>query len=158
MKFIFLFFILISFGGIKNEKSTKEFSLKMNSSFNVKIKHYYSAEGEEIVWNITNDSLKIKYNCDFTNCREKLLYSTSIDSLKAQIYFDKIKAMKLFNLENSYSRKGLHDGLMENINIKNIYENDVNIYVHGIKVELINDLYKLTDSLLLSKTKYTINK
>ena len=159
MRFIHLFIILIlSFGEINSSKLIIQNTSQNRTNFEVRIRHFYSGEGEVITWNINEKSLQIIYDCDFENCKEKILYSTAIDSTEAKLYFDKIKAMQLTKLNERYEEEELNDGRKENISIKDVYNKDVNIFIHGKKVKLINEFYKLTDSLLLTKTDFKINR
>ncbi len=34
-------------------------------NFNIELRHFYSAEGYTLYYNVNQDSLRIKYNCDF---------------------------------------------------------------------------------------------
>ena len=51
----------------------------------------------------------------------------------------------------------MSDGLKENIIIKNIYDSEIKVYIHGKEVQEIDNLYRLTDSLILYSTKFKIN-
>ncbi len=152
--FSIIFFTLIS---CNVRKTTIVNSFLKTPNFEVNIEHFYSAEGETLNWIITKDSLKINYNCDFEGCKDTLLFSSPIDSTKSKLYFNKLVKIPLDDLNAKYDKTNMSDGLKENIIIKNIYALEIKVYKHGKEVQEIDDLYSLTDSLILYKTKFKIN-
>lgn len=152
--FVIIFFTIIS---CSKKQATKADSFLKMPNFEVNIEHFYSSEGETINWIITKDSLKINYNCDFEGCKDTLLFSSPIDTTKAKLYFNKLVEIPLDNLNKNYDKMFLNDGLKENVNIKNIYNTEIKVSIHVKEVQEIENLYKLTDSLILNSTKFKIN-
>jgi hypothetical protein len=152
--FFIIFFTIISCN-IKKDIIVNSF-LKI-PNFEVNIEHFYGAEGETFNWIITKDSLKIKYNCDFEDCKDTLLFSSPIDTIKAKLYFNKLVEIPFNDLNAKYNKTSLNDGLEENVIIKKIYDSEIKVYIHGKEVKEIDNLYKLTDSLILNRTKFKIN-
>ena len=154
--YVILLFVAITSCSEKKE-SVVNSSLN-NENFEIRIRHFYGAEGEIINWVINSDSLKVIYNCDFEGCKDTLLLRMPIDSKKSKLYFSKVKNLKLDQLNNVYEKFGLKDGLEQTITLNNIYDNENIIRIHGIEVEKINQLYTITDSLFhLEKTQFEIN-
>jgi hypothetical protein len=152
--FVIILFTVIS---CNEKKASKVNSFIKIPKFEVNIEHFYSAEGETLNWIITKDSLKINYNCDFEGCKDTLLFSSPIDTTNAKFYFNKLVEIPFNDLNANYDKSFMSDGLKENVLIKNIYDSDIKVYMHGKEVQEIDNLYKLTDSLILSKTKFKIN-
>lgn len=152
--FVIIFFTIFS---CNEKRTTKVNSFLKTPSFEVNIQHFYSTEGETLNWIITKDSLKIHYNCDFEDCKDTLLFSSPIDTAKAKLYYNKLLEIPLNDLNANYDKTPIEDGLKENININNIYNSKIKIFIHGEEVQDIDNLYKLTDSLILNRTKFKIN-
>lgn len=152
--FVIIFFTIIS---CNEKKANKVNSFLKIPNFEVNIQHFYSAEGETLNWIITKDSLKINYNCDFDGCKNTLLFSSPIDTTEAKLYFNKLVEIPLNDLNANYDKTSMNDGLKENVIIKNIYDSEIKVYIHGKEVQEIDNLYKLTDSLILNRTKFKIN-
>lgn len=158
MKIMLVFFIILfTLISCNVKKFTVVNSFEKTPNFEVNIEHFYSAEGETLNWIITKDSLKINYNCDFEGCKDNLLFSSQIDTTNAKLYFNKLVEIPLNNLNAKYDKTTMNDGLIENVMIKNIYDSEIKIYIHGKEVQEIDNLYRLTDSLILYKTKFKIN-
>ena len=149
--------IIFTFVSCTKDKSTKINTLTKATNFEVNIKHFYSTEGENLNWIIRKDSLKIKYNCDFEGCNDTLLFSSTIDTTTANLYFKKIIKIPLNDLKGNHDNILMQDGLKENIIIKNTYDAEIKISVHGKQFQEIDKLYKLTDSLILHDTKFKIS-
>lgn len=146
------FLLFLSF----NNKALNKCLYSETPRFQVAIKHFYSSEGEMLNWFISKDSLKIHYNCDFEDCKDTLIYQSAIDSNIIKTYFNEIVKIPLDQLKSKYDREAMSDGLMENIDIKNVFNKDISIYIHGIEVPEIDALYRITDSLILNQSKFKI--
>jgi len=154
----FTFLIILTFISCVNRNiSNSESNLRI-PNYEVKIENFYGAEGITLKWYITKDSIKVIYNCDFVGCKDTLLFSKLIDTNSSKIYYNNLKKIPLNKLKKEYDNSSIMDGLYERIEVKKVYEKDVNINLHMIQKSEIDDLYKLTDSLLLKNTKFKINQ
>ncbi len=87
------------------------FQSKQNSpKFIVSISNYFESPGYEYTYTITNDSLRINFNCDWVNCSDTIVYRIGLDRIRTAKYHSFVKALKLENLESIYQKKGA-DGL-----------------------------------------------
>ena len=125
-------------------------------SFDVKIENFDGSLGEARKWHITRDSIKLIFSCDTEGCKNRLMISKSIDSTLAKLYYNNLIQIPLYKLKKEYDNTLVSDGLQLRVKVSKVYKKEINIYLHATVKQEIEELCKLTDSILLKGSKFKI--
>ena len=85
-------------------------------NFKVELRHFYGAEGYIVHYFLDQDSLKLRYNCDFSGCKDTLLYQISLEREKTAAFYSYLTSMRYDTLKNTYEGGG-SDGRFSMIKI-----------------------------------------
>ena len=140
----FNFFVLI----IACQKNTTV------GDFNIQIRDFDGSNGYWLTYSVNKDSLHIRYNCDFENCKDTLLYSTKMQEENADRLFYFLKNKRLDTLKREYINEGF-DGLSLDVKISgdSLYDKRISIrrFHHFLIEDLMNEIDK---SIEIEKLRY----
>lgn len=124
------------------------------SDFNIELRHFFGAEGYTVHYLVNQDSLKLRYDCDFENCKDTLLYQTKLDEAKVKDLYSFLAESKYETLKNKYINDG-HDGRHTFIRISGDSIPKKNIRMERFRHELIEKLIDKVD-LSIPEIKYRL--
>lgn len=132
--------------------STKEDTIV--SDFNIELRHFFGAEGYTVHYFVNQDSLKLRYDCDFENCKDTLLYETKLDEAKVKDLYSFLIESKYDTLKSKYVNDGF-DGRYTFIKISGDSIVKKNIRMERYRHELIEELLDKVD-LSIPEIKYRL--
>lgn len=144
--------LLIAFSSLRTPQQTA--SSKPASSFRIDLRHFWGTEGETLYWHISQDSISVKYTCDWRAGWDTTLYRAALDSTTSATYLTAVWRLHLEKLQPVYEKKSLRDGLYVYLFLENVCDRPVKVNLHGIRNSHVDDFYRLTDSLLLGASRY----
>lgn len=124
------------------------------SVFNVELRHFFGAEGYTVHYFVNQDSLKLRYDCDFENCKDTLLYQINLDKVKVKELYSFLLKSKYDTLKSSYINDGF-DGRYTDIKISGNSIPSKNIHLERYRHEQIEKLIDKVD-LLIPEKKYRL--
>lgn len=124
------------------------------SDFNIELRHFFGAEGYTVHYFVNQDSLKLRYDCDFENCKDTLLYQTNLDVIKVKEFYLFLLQSKYDTLKSRYINDGF-DGRYTNIKISGDSIPSKNIHTERYRHEQIEKLIDKVD-LLIPEKKYRL--
>ena len=83
----------------------------LNYRFTISIADYLGVSGQLHEYDLSPDSLRVSYDCDFTNCRHKVIYRQAIEEAAAERFSQFVSGLRIDTLKNRYSNPGC-DGLV----------------------------------------------
>ncbi len=128
----------------------------MRHKFSVFISFLIQPSGYYYNYIITQDSLRLDYNCSLVNCKDTILYNVKLDIAKAEQYYSFIKSLRIDTLQKSY--QGGLDGLSTLVLIHGDSLVDKSVTTNGsFKHPVINALVDKTNE-LISNDKYQFKR
>jgi len=129
-------------------------SLTEAHNYKVELKHFYGSEGFTVHYFVNQNSIKVRYNCDFENCKDKLIYQTKLDRQKSTNFYSFLTSTNFDTLKSDYERNGF-DGRYTTVKISgdSFKSKTINLvrFEHPIIEQLINE-----EDLLIPEIKYRL--
>jgi hypothetical protein len=123
----------------------------------IQVNHYFGGSGFHLKYEIGNNSLTIKTNCDFEDCSEKIVYERKLSKTETNKFINKINLLEVDTLKNEYINKHILDGIYTGIQFgKLIDTNKKLIIVQNENVSSLDSLNNYIDELIL-ENKYKLN-
>ncbi|MFC4267344.1 hypothetical protein [Polaribacter marinivivus] len=123
----------------------------------IKVNHYFGGSGFHLKYEIRNNSLTIKTNCDFEDCTEKIVYERKLSKTETKEFINKINLLEVDTLKNEYINKHILDGIYTEIQFgKLINTNKKLIIVQNENISSLDSLNNYIDELIL-ENKYKLN-
>ena len=85
-------------------------------NFNVEIRHFFAAEGYILLYKINQDSLSLRYNCDFEDCNDTLIYQIPLSQKSVLNFYSFLNELKYDTLKSNYETDGF-DGRFTDVKI-----------------------------------------
>lgn len=133
--FLAIFFLILLFFTL----SCKENKSEERIFFDIEIRNF-NAEGYWLTYVLNQDSIYIRYNCDFDNCKDKILYKNEISYWHKKNINDYLNESSIDTLKNSYFREGLHG---TNLRVKISFNE-----IKGKKIKLIRYNHPVIEGLM----------
>ncbi len=124
------------------------------NDFNVELRHFFGAEGYTVHYFVNQDSLKLRYDCDFENCKDTLLYQTNLNVVKVKELYSFLLQSKYDTLKSRYINDGF-DGRYTDIKISGDSIPSKYIHLERYSHEQIEKLIDKVD-LLIPEKKYRL--
>lgn len=119
---------------------------KEEKHFQVELKHFFGAEGYTVHYFLNQDSLMLRYNCDFENCKDTLLYQTRLDNQKANEFYQFLSTLKIDTLKDKYETSGFdgrHTTIKASFGNSKVKEVNLKRFRHSIIERLIDKVDSL---------------
>ena len=117
---------------------------------------HYGSEGYVLKYHVDQDSLKIHYNCDFTDCKDSIIYSAKLKKSQVYEFYKKLKSINTDTLKSFYQGEGVGHDLVK-VKIKGYYLDYKEIILIDYQHSEIEKISFEIDQLLPSE-KYRIHK
>lgn len=124
------------------------------NKFNIEMKHFYGAEGYSLKYVLNQDSLKLRYDCDFENCKDTLLYKVKLEGERAKAIYSFLRKSEFDTLKKSYINDGL-DGRYTFVKISGDSIFNKKIRLERFSHSLIEELIEKVDA-SIPETKYRL--
>ena len=118
-----------------------------DKSYSINIKHFAGAVGLTRIYEINEKGIVLKANCDFENCKERILFKCEFRKSQADSILNIVSALRLDTLKNNYSTD-MDDGLYSEIKL-NIGASDKKIGLSNYKLPSTDSLFRLVDNQIL---------
>ena len=118
----------------------------------IQINHYMGGIGLQVKYEIGNNNLIVKTDCDFEDCSEKVIYKRKLSEKEAAQLIIKIKTLKPDTLKQEYINPHILDGLYTEIYFgKLIGINQSKVIVQNVDLAIVDSLSSYIDNLILEK-------
>lgn len=134
------------------QNSTKEDVIV--NDFHIELRHFFGAEGYTLHYFVSQDSLKLRYDCDFESCSDTLLYEIKLNESKVKDLYSFLLKSKYDTLKTKYINDGF-DGRYTFIKIEGDSIPKKNIRLERYRHELIEKLLDKVD-LSIPNVKYRL--
>jgi hypothetical protein len=120
----------------------------------IQVNHYFGGTGFHLKYEIGNNNLIIKTNCDFEDCSEKIVYERKLSKTETKELINKINFLQPDTLKNEYINEYILDGIYTEINFGKLIDTNKNkVIIQNENVSFLDSLNKYIDKLIL-KNKY----
>ena len=126
-----------------NNNGRKDFSLT--------IKHYAGAAGLTLIYDIDENGLKIKTNCDLENCKQKTVYKRTFTKNESDSIYWFFNSLQIDTLKPSYETKSVWDGLFTKLTFKKGLFSSHSSTFDNFNTTTTDTLFKFVDNLVLAK-------
>lgn len=123
-------------------------------NFNIELRHFFGAEGYTLYYILNQDSLKLRYNCDFENCKDTLIYKIPLNQELVSDFYTFLANLKYDKLDSRYETDGL-DGRFTDVKISGDSIPTKSIHLVRYQHETIEKLIDKVD-LLIPDIKYRL--
>ena len=118
----------------------------------IQMNHYFGGVGIQLKYTINENSLTVKYDCDYENCREKIIYERKISDLESMEFISKIESLKPDTLKNEYINKHVLDGQYTEIYFGKLIETKKSkVIIQNVNLSVIESMIKYVDELIPEK-------
>ncbi len=118
----------------------------------IQINHYMGGIGLRLKYEIGNNNLLVRTDCDFEDCSEKVIYERKLSEKEAEQLIIKIKTLKPDTLKKEYINSHILDGLYTEIYFgKLIGTNQNKVVVQNVDLNFVDSLSSFIDNLILEK-------
>ncbi len=93
-KSYYIFIFTLIFSSCKVDYKIDRFKLEFTD--------WHGSDGFMLKYIITQDSLKIHYDCDFENCKDTVIYKRMLNEKKVYDFYNKLKNFKTDTLKKFY--------------------------------------------------------
>ena len=124
------------------------------NSFDIELKHFFGAAGYTVKYLVNQDSLKLRRNCDFPNCKDTLIYQIKLEEDDAKKLYSFLVASRFDTLKNNYITDG-EDGRQTFVKISGDSLPEKMILLEDYNHDLIEQLIDRVD-LLIPEIKYRL--
>lgn len=124
------------------------------NSFDIELEHFFGAAGYTVRYFVNQDSLKLRRNCDFQNCKDTLIYQVGLEEGDAKKLYSFLIESRFDTLDNNYIRDG-EDGGHTLVKISGDSIPEKSITLERYRHDLIEKLIGRVD-LLIPEIKYRL--
>lgn len=118
-----------------------------NYQFTISIADYLGASGELYEYEIFRDSLRISFDCDFVNCKHRVIYRQLIGEVVVQRFIQFLSELRLDTLRSRYIKPGL-DGLDRAVAIQRSSQQPSYVFLERFNHPTIDALVKEINTLI----------
>jgi hypothetical protein len=137
MKYLYFLILVTHFFSSCSQPSDGRFSVEVN--------HFFGGAGLTKNYSITNKEVSLITNCDFQNCKSKMVYKRALTKIESDSFYRFLTSSKINRLKAEYIDDNVFDGLHSTISYKVPGFGSDEVQINNVDVPEAERLYREID-------------